>query len=212
MKIEQISEMIEEPAKPSFVYVREVDMENTEEMEAFVDTFNEISNELRYGNGKLKHSMFRSKMIRGKAWMLVDGDTDKPVGTVALKYNSHLDFGSKRVREVGYLAIKESYRGLKGLMTLVKPVIVAAREFDSVFISTRITNRTMKVLLTRARLIEWAFSAVSPYSSNKLDYWVIKTARMPIGEQIKLIKAEPRLGSDIVEEQMTYTQKALNGA
>lgn len=209
MKIEQINERIENPAKASFLYVKEIDADDQDQLEEFVDTFNMISDELA---GSLRMGIASSKLRKGKAWIMYDGDTDTPVGVCALKYNAYMDFGSLRTREVGYLAISESYRGYKNLMTLLKPVIVDSRKYDMVYISTRSTNRTMKALMNRARLVEFAFTARSPFSSNLLDYWVLKTAKKKVEVQVQALKDEPRIGAEIVEEQKSFSQRYLSEA
>lgn len=157
-------------------------LQSTQELQQACDLIN--------AGGQLSWTLTPAKLNQklgseGAIFGLFDGD--EIVGTIGLK---HSTIQAHSVAEVGYLYVIPEHRNFQNLMKLYNIASEYAPSYDFVYATTIKTNQTINTILQRNSKVKFAFSARSPFSSNILNYWISKNARLDSDEAIEILKSE----------------------
>lgn len=164
--------------------VSEIEHSNTELLSQFCDFYNE-SGQLSW---QLNPTRLLSKLgSSGKAYALLSEGV--VVGTIGLKEHSA---GGLDGAEIGYFMVDPEYRSFKAALSLFNATKEASREFDYVMSTTNVNNTTINRLSEHSKFMQLAFEAKSPFSSNRLNYWVstINNGSHSIEEVIEVLSDE----------------------
>lgn len=112
-------------------------------------------------------------------------DNDELIGTVGLKETR---VGGYTGVEVGYLYIHPDHRNFSNYMKLYAVLVPVRSSFKFIFMTTNTTNNTINTLMKRNNYVDFAFEAKSPFSNNRLNYWVVTGTELDDSTVINIFK------------------------
>jgi RimJ/RimL family protein N-acetyltransferase len=160
---------------------------DTQKLQLFVDFYNS-SDQLSW---QLTLERFQRRLgPNGKAFLMVEKQTDAVVGTVALKQTA---LGRLKAAEMGYFMLSPTHKGARSLQSALqlslRPMI-AARHYDCVYGTVHSCNRGINRLWSWSKYAEFAFEAPSPYSENQLNYYIalVNNGKYTLSAQTEALK------------------------
>lgn len=132
---------------------------------------------------------------------------EKPVGVIAIKL---IEVDGIKGGEIGYLYIDPDHRSLQTATQLYNIALKSANQYPFLMASTITTNRAVNTLLEKSEKMHKIFTAKSPYSSNKLNYWLssINSGAFTIDEITEVLKNE--YGNNIISESLNEDVSFVN--
>lgn len=111
--------------------------------------------------------------------------------------------------EIGYLYIKPDHRSLQNATMLYNIALKTASQYPFLIATTITTNRAVNTLLARSDKMYKVFTAKSPFSNNRLNYWLsyLNSGSFTLEEIEEALENE--YGSNIVNESTNTLKEAI---
>lgn len=199
------TEIIEE--RSTDVLIKQIKSSDKDRLQEFADFYNasgQLSRKLTVNNITKKLGSL------GKIYGLVNTEDNSIVGTIAVK---QIDSSSdKTVGEVGYFMIDKGYSSLQNVIRMFKEIKRKSRVFDVVIATTNLKNKRINKLMDRSVDADILFQVRSPFSSNKLNLWVLNNSTDLSDENVRdVIRNDTIYAGKIVREiQESYTTDVLS--
>lgn len=111
--------------------------------------------------------------------------------------------------EIGYLYIDPEYRSLRNATLLYNKAITQSNKYPFIIASTNVTNKNVNSLLSKSSKMEFVFIAKSPYSSNKLNYWISSHNNGSVDVDDIKEKLQEKHSNNIINESNMQTSGSL---